>query len=241
MSRFYAPKENVDITSGKINIDGQEARHIMNVMRLKVGDSVVVFDNTGKEYSGKISETKPKSLTVEIIDTRTPKKETLPYVAIAQAIPKKEKMDYIVEKATELGVSEIIPLLTERTIAEVDDSRVERWRKIAREASKQCGRTDIPKIRDITDYEALFENISDFDIALFASLYDKSAPIKKAIKDRTGGLFLVFVGPEGDFSEKEIHSASKYDNIKFISLGQRVLKSDTAGLYILSCLNYEFA
>lgn len=243
MSRFYAPKENV--RGNLIFIDGQEAKHIINVMRLGLNDSVIVFDGTGNEYAGFIKEIRTKSVTVEIVGTRKPKDESLPYVTLVQAIPKKDKMDYIIEKATELGITEIIPIISERTIVDVDEdkakSRVNRWRTISKEASKQCGRKDVPIMGDIISFDEAVKAINVYDLSLFCCLDDKSMSLKKAIREVKSGKILVFIGPEGDFSPREIDMARSNANCFIISLGNRVLKSDTAGLYVLSCLNYEFS
>lgn len=242
MSRFYAPKEN--IKGNLIYIDGREARHILNVMRLGLNDKVTVFDGTGKEYVGFIKQVKPKSLTVEIVETKIPKHEKLPDITLAQSIPKKQKMDYIVEKATELGVSAIIPVITERAAVKPDENkesgRVERWQKIAQEASKQCGRTDIPEIHNIEKFYNVIDSLDGYDAPLLACLYPRSLPLKEVISGIGNGKIIVFIGPEGDFTPEEIVMAEEA-NCRFVSLGQRVLKSDTAGLYVLSVLNYEFS
>jgi len=242
MSRFYAPREN--IKGNLIHIDGQEARHILNVMRLGAGDKVVVFDGTGKEYAGFIKAVKSKSLIVEIIKVKSPKKETLPSITLAQAIPKKQKMDYIVEKATELGVAEIIPVISERTVVKVDetksDKKRKRWQRIAQEAAKQCGRSDVPKIKETDKFYNVISNVNDYDLSLIAHLEDERVSLKEALSDFRNGKIIIFIGPEGDFTPEEILMAKETPS-KFISLGSRILKSDTAGLYALSVLNYEFS
>jgi len=241
MARFFAPKEN--IRGGFIYIDGREARHILNVMRLKEKDKVIVFDGSGAEYRGFIKKTKSTSLTVEIIERRLPKKELLPKITLAQCIPKKQKMDYIVEKATELGVSEIIPIISERVIVELNEQKAQeklnRWRKIALEASKQCGRSEIPKIAKVEKFYRSLDRVNDYDAALLACLSENTIPLEKAISRIQVGSVIVFVGPEGDFTPEEITMA-KDTNCRFVYLGRRVLKSDTAPIYILSVLHYEF-
>ncbi len=242
MPRFFAPKEN--IKGNLIYIDGQEARHILNVMRLMENDKVIVFDGTGKEYTGFVKQARPKSLTVKIISTRAPKVDTIPEITLAQAIPKKEKMDYIVEKATELGVHSIIPLVSERTIVRFESdkaiNRLARWKKIAIEAAKQCGRTDVPEIKDIQKFYNIIDDINKFDLALMGYVSEGTVSLKEAVSDFKTGKIIVFIGPEGDFTPDEILMA-KDTSCKFISLGKRVLKSDTAGLFVLSVLNYEFS
>ena len=149
MSRFYIPKEFVN--GNKIIVSGEEAHHILDVMRLKKLDNIVTFDGTGKEYTGIIRDMKGGLLEIEVINTKDIGLDKSGVkIMLIQALPKKDKMDYIVEKATELGVSSIIPVTTARTIPVWDDSKksahLERWQKIAREASKQCGRVNIPAI-----------------------------------------------------------------------------------------------
>ncbi|NQT32399.1 MAG: 16S rRNA (uracil(1498)-N(3))-methyltransferase [Candidatus Omnitrophica bacterium] len=242
MSRFYAPKEN--ISKDKITIEGKEAHHILDVMRMKDGDEVVVFDGTGNEYSGFIKgvDPKEKKLIVQVVRVERPFSEKMPEVILAQAIPRKNKMEYIVEKSTELGVSRIVPIVTDRTIVRPDDARskkkVAKWRRIALEASKQCGRTSVPKIEKVTDYKKFVKLIDQFDTVLFACLRDGNVPVREALDDVGSGRILVFIGPESDFTEEEIEMADRH-NSRFISLGKRVLKSDTAGLFVLAVLNYE--
>lgn len=242
MPRFFAPKEN--IKENLIYIDGQEARHILNAMRLKENDKVIVFDGTGKEYTGFIKQAKPKSVTVEIISTKTPKVDTLPEITLAQAVPKKEKMDYIVEKATELGVHTVIPIISERTIVRLEEDKANnkaaRWKKIAKETAKQCGRTKVPEIKDVKKFYNAIDDINNFDLALLACLAEDTISLKDAISDFATGKIIIFIGPEGDFTPEEIKMA-KVTSCKFVSLGNRTLKSDTAGVYVLSVLNHEFS
>jgi 16S rRNA (uracil1498-N3)-methyltransferase len=152
-------------------------------------------------------------------------------------------MDYIVEKSTELGVSKIIPLVTDRTIPDWDERKktasVERWRKIAMEAAKQCGRADIPEIDNIKSIAEIIAEAADYDLALIAALDDSAVKIKDALKGFAGGKVLIAIGPEGDFTPDEIKEA-KGSGFKLVSLGSRVLKSDTAGLFVLAILDYEF-
>jgi len=211
-------------------------------MRLKVSDKVVTFDGTGVEYTGFIKEIKDKLVVMEIVETRSPLGKESSKVTLVQAIPKKEKMDYIVEKSTELGASRIIPIVTARTIPSWDEpkkvSSVERWRKIAMEASKQCGRCDIPEIDLIRNISDITADISGYDLALIAAIDDSAIKLKDALKGFRGGKVVIAIGPEGDFTPGEIEEA-KRRGFKLVNLGPRVLKSDTAGLFALAVLNYE--
>ncbi|MFQ5953052.1 MAG: RsmE family RNA methyltransferase [Candidatus Omnitrophota bacterium] len=248
MSRFYVPKENVDLKRNEIVIGGEEAHHIIDVMRLKDEDSIVVFDGTGVEYSGFIKKVnlRSKVVTVEVVRTSKPAPEKMPEITLAQAIPKKAKMEYIVEKATELGVSRVIPLVSARTIVRPDEAgrgkKVLRWEKIAAEAAKQCGRVDVPVIEEITKYEDLAnKDLDEYDLVLLAHISGETEPIKKVLSGFKSGKVIVFIGPEGDFTPSEISMLTPKGNCRPITLGRRVLRSDTAGLFVLSVLNYEFS
>jgi len=240
MSRFYVSSDSVK--DSKIFVKGEEAHHILDVMRLGKLDKVTAFDGTGVEYVGFIKETARRSLIIEIVETRTPLDKQAAKITLIQAIPKKDKMDYIVEKSTELGVNSIIPVITKRTIPDWDESKkkaqADRWRRITKEASKQCGRTDVPDIRDITDFEGALKYSTDYDLSLIAALSDRSIKLREAFSGFKGGKLAVAIGPEGDFTKEEIDAAVAM-GFKLINLGPRVLKSDTAGLAVLAILNYE--
>lgn len=242
MSRFYVTKNS--IKGNKIIVSGKEAHHILDVMRLKFLDKVVVFDGTGMEYAGIIKEVRGKSLTIEILEKRAPGREDIHPITLIQAIPKKDKMDYIAEKATELGVSRIIPVITARTIPEWNDSKksgvVQRWQRIALEAAKQCGRRDIPQIGPVIDFKQAINEINDHGLKLLAALSDKAEKLSDSLKGYTSGKVAVAIGPEGDFTTEEIQAALTC-GFKIISLGNLVLKSDTAGLALLAMINYEYS
>ncbi|HNX91694.1 MAG TPA: RsmE family RNA methyltransferase, partial [Candidatus Omnitrophota bacterium] len=226
-----------------------EAHHIIDVMRMKVGDEVVVFDGTGKEYYGSIisMDAKNQVLTVDVKNVTAGQSEDDPIIHLVQAIPKKDKMDNIVEKATELGVSSIIPVVTDRTIVRPDkkDSvkKTERWRKLATVAAKQCGRATIPYIADIVTYrEFLSSERGRYAMIVFACLADGTMPLKKVIQNRVDGVVAVLVGPEGDFTPEEMNATVALgERVRLVSLGKRVLKSDTAGFFMISALNYEYS
>ncbi|MFH1190183.1 MAG: 16S rRNA (uracil(1498)-N(3))-methyltransferase [Candidatus Omnitrophota bacterium] len=242
MSRFYVPEGSVK--GNLIEIGGREAHHIMDVMRLKELDKVVTFDGTGREYTGFIKEVRRKSVVIEIVETKTPQGRPACDMTLIQALPKKDKMDYIVEKSTELGVSRMIPVVTERTVPNWDERKrelsVERWRKISMEASKQCGRADVPDISQVRDFTGICANASDYDLALIAALDESAVDLRSVLIGFGGGKIAVAIGPEGDFTPGEVAKA-KESGFRVVSLGTRILKSDTAGLFTLAILNYEFS
>jgi 16S rRNA (uracil1498-N3)-methyltransferase len=240
VSRFYVPKESV---KGKaIIITGEEAHHIIDVMRLKPSDAIVAFDGTGKEYAGLISSIANKSVVVDIVRVLEPKAGSVVRITLIQAIPKKAKMDYIVEKATELGAASIVPVFTERTIPDWDDEKrascVRRWRKIALEASKQCSRSDIPAVSEIRSFSESLIDSSGCSLALIAALTDGTVGMRQAVAGFQGHSIAIAIGPEGDFTPREVKEA-RDAGFKPVNLGSRVLKSDTAGLAVLAILDYE--
>ena len=242
MGRFFINKR--DVNCGEVVISGAEARHIAEVMRLSPGDAITMFDGEGGEYSGLIKELDhgKKTLTVTIGEEKILSSEDRPFITLAQAIPKKNKMDLVVEKATELGVHRIIPMLTERTIVRPDHrsavKMTERWRRIAVETSKQCARAFVPEISDVTVFKDIVATGKDYDLCFFACLEGNSVSIKKALPRPVPGNILVLIGPEGDFSPRESEYAENR-GFSLISLGKRVLRSETAGLFVVSKIGYE--
>lgn len=246
MSRFYVPPRNIG--EDRIMIEGEEAHHAIDVMRLKEGDSVVIFDGTGREFSCSVSgiDAKAKTLTAKIISASNYVGSSASFeITLAQALPKKSKMDYIVEKATELGVSRIIPVVTERTIVRPDEDgagkKTARWKKIAIEAAKQCRRVSVPEIEDVMLFKDIASLAGSHDLCLLACLTDKTVPLKEPLASFRSGRIFVMIGPEGDFTPTEISFMEKIKNCRLVSLGERVLKSDTAGLFVLSAINYELS
>ena len=222
-------------------------------MRLKVSDEVVVFDGSGKEYVGVVSQVGRKSLSLDIIKIRNPGREQKYSITLIQAIPKKEKMDYIVEKATELGVKHIMPVVTARTIPDWSEAKkaaiLARWRRISQEAAKQCGRTDLAEIMPVMTLEDALCHCESrqggtkqsqyYDLKLIAALSDKAVRLKDALKNcNVAGRITIAIGPEGDFTGEEIARAEA-EGFKTVNLGPNVLKSDTAGLAALAMINYE--
>ncbi len=246
MSRFYVRPG--DVKGSEILVSKEEAHHILNVMRLSKGDEIVAFDGTGSEYIGRILSADKNSLKIKINKINKPNIENKIQVALWQSLPKRAKMDFIVEKATELGVHEIVPLITERTISRPGDKgpkKQSHWQNVAISASKQCGRLDVPEIKEAVYFKDALKTIGEYDAALMAclpagsqaGLYEGTEHIKNTILNFRGRV-LIMVGPEGDFTPKEIEAA-RSAGARLVSLGRLVLRVDTAALYLLSVLNYE--
>ena len=240
--RFYVPPDLIFPDKNKIEIkDKTEIHHIRDVMRLKKGDSVDIFDGQGMEFSCSIEEVTREVVIIKIEEKLTSKHDMSFNVTLYQAIPKKTKMDFIVEKTVELGVNRIVPIITERTVPEIKDftGKIERWKRISMASSKQCGRTILPIISDVMYFDSALIESKQEALAIFASINKESKPLKNILKESAQKNISVFIGPEGDFSPKEV-SMAKDIGCSMCSLGSLVLKSETAAIYVLSCLSYEF-
>jgi 16S rRNA (uracil1498-N3)-methyltransferase len=241
MARFYVPQPRIE--KGILEIVGDEVKHIRRVLRLKVGDGLTVFDGSGKEYDGTIVEAKTSSIVIHVQSTLSSTRESPLSITLAQSLLKGEKMDYLVQKATELGVKQIIPFFSSRSVPLLEMSkkvkRHHRWERIAIEASKQCGREVIPRIEPLQDYFHVFRSTSQESLRII--LCEKEGRRLKEIlgesKERKEIFFVV--GPEGGLSEEEVEYAVGKGCIP-VTLGKRVLRAETASLSLLSLLQYEW-
>ena len=241
MPRFYVP--NPHIENGLLRIEGDQVRHIQKVLRLRAGDEVLVFDGLGKEFEGTIVEEGRSSVMVKIQRILPPKGDSPLEVTLAQSLLKGEKMDYLIQKATELGVKEIIPFLSSRSVPVLEKSgrqkRRYRWGKIAIEASKQCGRGVVPKIESLQDYSDMLRAAPTDHLRLI--LWERDGIKLKEVLERSKAKTKIFfvVGPEGGFSQDEVEEA-KGAGFAAVTLGKRILRSETASLCFLSILQYEW-
>jgi 16S rRNA (uracil1498-N3)-methyltransferase len=241
MGKFFVSRECI---KGDIAvIGGDQAHHILDVMRLKKGERIQAFDGTGRLYEGKILDTAPGSLKLKIERVREYAHKSNLAVTLVQALPKRNRMDYVIEKSTELGVDAVIPISTARTIVKLDQQRQAlrkiRWQKLARDAAKQCTRTTIPKISGLALWEDVLSILVDFDLKLLACLSEDCRSLKDVLQAQNKAKRIaLFIGPEGDFSPEEISQARQQGCIA-VSLGGNVLRTDTACLCALAMINYE--
>jgi 16S rRNA (uracil1498-N3)-methyltransferase len=233
--RFYITEEY--IKDGHAVIDGQNLKHLISVLRCRKGDVFNIFDGSGKEYTVESEEVKPDMVTGKIINIFYPDIEPLPYIILCQSLPKGQKMDFIVEKATEIGVKEIQPLITSRSITSISPQKLERWKKIAKSATQQSGRVKIPEVKEPVTFNKSLSLIKSGDLGLLFCA--ASMPLKKILKEKPlYKKIFIFIGPEGDFTEEEISLALSH-NLHTVSLGKRILRTETAGSAALSIILYE--
>ncbi|OGB88810.1 hypothetical protein A2625_02055 [candidate division WOR-1 bacterium RIFCSPHIGHO2_01_FULL_53_15] len=229
MPRFFVPGEQFPA------IAGADAHQIRNVLRMKIGDEVELLDGSGKIYSAKIVRIGKDKVETEIVSEKLEESEPRIKITLAQALPKGQKMDFIIEKAVELGASKIIPLTTERTIAK--NAKPERWQKLAKEAAEQSGRALIPEVSPLTRFEEVLKMRNQFNLALIPWELEREMTLKSALVHRPSSI-LVLIGPEGGFSHNEITLAKEGGFIS-VSLGRSILRAETAGLAVLSAIMYE--
>ncbi len=251
MPHFFVSPE--DIKGNKALVTGGEARHIVTVLRKKKGDELDIFDGSGKEFRVRILEIDrlgglPK-ITAEIIAQKRVEREPNLKITLFQSIPKGNKLDFIIQKSTEIGVSEIVPVITERTIVRLDSKRSKerafRWQKIAQEAAKQSGRNTVPKIGPVLDFSQALNQFSErrSHTGIIAwEMEDKNylrEVLKRSVRGGISNLALsIFVGPEGGFTPEEVQRARRAGVVP-VSLGNRMLRTETAGLAVSIAALYE--
>lgn len=240
MHRFYVAPEQVQ--DNKVSIIGSDVNHIKNVLRMSSGDKLIICNGQGKDCYCIIDRVDDKEISCNIISELITDTELNTKITLFQGLPKKDKMELIIQKAVELGVHEIIPVMTKRVIIKLDDKKreekkLERWQVIAESAAKQSHRGIIPKIRPVISYDKALEECSKMDIALIP--YENAEGITRtreiiASLSKYSSVGVV-IGPEGGFEETEIELALERNTIP-ITLGRRILRTETAGLAVLSMM-----
>ena len=241
MPKYFTKPEN--ISDGFIMIDGDEAKHILNVMRMAVGDKITVFDGNKKDYYCEIAETEKNALKAKIIDVSESQTEPETEIVLFQGLPKSDKMEYIIQKCVEIGVSRIVPVITERAVVKIEkgakeDKKVERWVKISESAAKQSGRGIIPVIERPVKFAEAVKMASLLENAVIPYENEEKTGLKEFIKVAKKGSVGIFIGPEGGFDSSEIEMAVKSGIIP-VTLGKRILRTETAGLVTAAIILYE--
>lgn len=245
MHRFFV--EPSAVSGNDVLLSERESHHGLNVVRLRAGERVVALDGAGNEYSCEVADLGKRQIRLHIQQRHFSKR--LGYeLVLLQAVTKGKTMDLIIQKATELGVSRIVPLLAERSVSQVEpeesDSKVEKWEQTAIESIKQCGSAWLPKIDPPVRFNDYLARNERFELSLLATLQpDAQHPSLHlrsfvAEKKRNPKLVAVWIGPEGDFTPAETNAIRNQGALP-ITLGQLVLRSETAAIYCLSVLNYE--
>jgi 16S rRNA (uracil1498-N3)-methyltransferase len=243
--RFHIPPERWDPHA--LALTGDEARHCTQVLRRTVGDEVVAFNGGGVNAQCRIASASNGRVELACENLRATPAPSV-HLTLLQAIPKAGNMELIIEKAVELGVNTLVPVLTERTVVKLDAKEAARkrdkWQRLALEACKQCGQDWLPSIHVPQPFSSVWHDLPAHDLRLIAALQDDSKPLKEILgchphAERSSlGTVLVAIGPEGDFTPAEYELARERGCLP-ISLGSIVLRVETAALFCLSVVSYE--
>jgi 16S rRNA (uracil1498-N3)-methyltransferase len=247
MSRFFISDENVFEDS--IIIKGEDVNHIKNVLRCRMGDMLVLSNGKGTDFQVRIDNLQQGKIITKIENISKSKTESPLDIILFQGIPKGDKMDFIIQKSVELGVKRIVPVITKRTVLRFNNEKdkvkkTSRWQKIALEAAKQCNRSVIPKVDIPVNFKDAIKLSSEFDFTLIPYEKEKYLTLRTFISNvKTGGIKIkaagLIIGPEGGFSEDEVDEAVNH-GASSVTLGPRILRTETAGLAVLAILMYEF-
>lgn len=246
MYKFFV-KEN-QIEENRVQIIGEDVNHIKNVLRLQNDDNIQICNlDTKKTYITKIIEIQSNSIITEILEECTYTTESDISLHIFQGLPKQDKMEQIIQKATEIGVNDITPIKMERCVVKLDEKtaskKIERWQKIAEVAAKQSKRDKIPTIHSCINLKNLYEILKKYDIVIVAYEEEKQVNIKQVLKDakqNNSKEIALIIGPEGGIAKEEIEFLNTISNVKIVTLGKRILRTETAPLVLVSCIMYEF-
>ena len=248
MPKFFV-KEN-QIKNNKIEIIGEDVNHIINVLRMRNGEILKVCNkDTGENYLVKIINAQSNSIICDIQEKINDTAESNISITLYQGLPKFEKMELIIQKNTEVGVNEIVPVVMERTVVKLDEKqsnkKLERWQKIAEIASKQSQRDRIPKVDNIIKMKFMYEklNLEEYDAILVAYENEKKTLLKEELKklqkaEKNEYKIAIIIGPEGGIAEGEIEMLQKI-GAKCVSLGKRILRTETAGIIMAGNIFYE--
>lgn len=234
--------ENNELQGDFIKVNSEESNHIMNALRHKIGDEIVVSNEDDKEYITEISDYSEGIITLKIKDIIPLQKSELEII-LYQGLCKGDKMDFIIQKATEIGISSIIPIETMRTIVKLDlgksGKKTERWQKIAAEAAKQSNAPFIPKIGSVTNIKEMINSLEkDVKYILFWE-EEKNLKLREALNKISEKRIAMIIGPEGGFDEKEV-SLLKEKGVISVSLGEKILRTETAAIAASTCIMYHF-
>ena len=243
MPRFFTKTEQ--IKDKQITIIGEDVKHIKNVLRKQIGDSLEICNQeTGKTYKCEISKLNDQEITNYIIEEIASIEDTIK-VDIYQGLPKADKMELIIQKSIELGVNAIIPVEMKRCVVKLDakseNKKIERWQKIAESAAKQSGRSTIPQIRRIIKVEDIVKLKDEYDSIIVCYENEKENYIKNELlklKNKSELKIAIVIGPEGGLEEKDVEYL-KQNGASVITLGNRILRTETVALNLLSIIMYE--
>lgn len=242
MSRFFVNQKNIGDTFVSIT-EKEDIHHISKVLRLKPGDEIDISDCIEWEYKTELTSIENDYIEAKIIDKQKFSREPKTKITLFQGLPKQGKMELIIQKAVELGVFQIVPIYTDRSIVTDNGKmgkKIERWQKISDEAVKQCKRGIKPQILEEMKYKDMLVSLESFDLVIFPYENEEKHTIKdllQMLKEKPNKIAII-IGPEGGFSEQEANSL-KALGIDGVTLGKTILRTETAGLAAIAMTMYE--
>ena len=242
MAKFFVNPE--DVCDDKIHIKGSDVNHIKNVLRLPVGKEITISDRQGHEYECIIETISVETVTAQIKSIKENDTEPIVDTVLFQSLIKGEKMEFVIQKSVEIGVTKIVPLITSRCVVKLEsekklNSKVDRWQKIAESAAKQSRRGIIPQVcMPMTMKEAIRFAKDELQVSCIPYELEHACHIKSFLQPLKADSIGIFIGPEGGFTEEEVQLADT-NGVKAITLGKRILRSETAGLVTLANIMYE--
>lgn len=228
--KIYLESEQGYRVNQLLNIGGDEFLHAIKVLRKAEGDKLSLIDGFGYEYESVIKSVDKKSFTLKILDKQLSKSEAKSCVTVFQALVKGDKFELITQKLTELGISEIVPFESEFCQVKKHTTRLDRLEKISIEALKQCGRAKKVEIKPIFTFDQMLENLRQYDVVIFA--YENATENICPTIFNEGKKIAIIVGSEGGFSQREVEKLQQLKNVKTISLGNRILRTETASIVL---------
>jgi len=241
MHRFFI--QHSQIQGSRLYVEGPDVNHIKNVLRMKRGDQVMVSDGEGMQYLCALESFTDGLVWFEIVDTWKENRELSSKLYLFQGLPKSDKMELIIQKAVELGVYQVIPVVTRRAVVKLDEKReeakVRRWNKIAESAAKQSGRSVIPQVTGVMSFKEALTFAGGFEVKVIPFEHARGMDGTRQEFGRIGpGMDVgIFIGPEGGFEDEEIALAASA-GVRAVSLGRRILRTETAGLMVMSVIGY---
>ncbi|KAB2832509.1 MAG: 16S rRNA (uracil(1498)-N(3))-methyltransferase [Candidatus Brocadia sp.] len=239
--RFYLPYTP---ETPEIWLDGREAHHILHVKRAKLGSAITLFDGKGSEYRARVTEILHDKLKVFIEQSRAVDRESCVDITIAFSVPKGKLAAFLIQKCAELGIKTLVPIFCKRSVVDIRNTsgeKIERWNKIAIEASKQCKRNFVTHIENLIPFSAFVKNVCHYDLPLIACAEPNARTLKRlAIEHPSAKTIVCIIGPEGGFDRSEIEMAEKA-GCKAVSIGNSILRVETAAIAISSMLLYAYS
>lgn len=244
MQRYFVPPEQ--IRGEYAELIGDDAHHLMRVMRAEPGDKVIVCDGTGRECVAEVVSLEKERAALKVLDDRVSANEPAVQIWIAQSLPKGDKFETVIQKGTEIGAAAFLPFVSARTVVHYDAKkeakRLERWRKIAKEAAEQAHRGRVPNVAEPLGWSGLLDAAERAKLALFCYEKESGMLLRDALRASgplgQGDVVLIVVGPEGGFTEAEAEEARRR-GLAPVGLGRRILRTETAALVAAACVLYE--